>query len=207
MSSRSATARASIASVALQQVLARRSGESPWALVLRNRPMTSCPARFRSKAATELSTPPLIATTTRDIRTLAPMFCENLVSRVAGWHGHVLVAMSGRPQLIPHGHEDVTMPPGPLLIHRSRRPAWRTSRGPACKEKPHPPSRGWGVSDRERRPGSGLLGGIRGGRRLRLLAGGRGGGRRGRRGRRLAGRIVAADQGHRGRDEGDAERR
>src|SRR4051794_16779302 len=64
MSRRSATFCASIASLALQQVLVRRSSWTA-APVRMNRPMTSQPRSSNRCAATELSTPPLIARTTR----------------------------------------------------------------------------------------------------------------------------------------------
>src|SRR5689334_13024998 len=66
MSSRSATRRASPASTAEQQPFLC-AGRSSWPCtpVRMNRPMTSYPCCLSRYAATELSTPPLIASTTR----------------------------------------------------------------------------------------------------------------------------------------------
>src|SRR5437016_6072884 len=67
MSSRSATRRASPESWALQQpfLCAGVPSSGPWTPVRMNRPTTSYPCCLSKYAATELSTPPLIANTTR----------------------------------------------------------------------------------------------------------------------------------------------
>jgi len=78
MSSLSATRRASPASIAEQHpfLLSRRASSCVCAPVRMNSPITSYPCRFSSTADAELSTPPLIASTTRTmhllLRTLRP---------------------------------------------------------------------------------------------------------------------------------------
>src|SRR5262245_9392251 len=64
MSSRSATLPASSASATLQHVLERRAASATDAPVRMKIPTTSYPCCLSKTAATELSTPPLIASTT-----------------------------------------------------------------------------------------------------------------------------------------------
>src|SRR5262245_35759916 len=89
MSSRSATRRASPASMALQQPFLRSSRtSSPCVPVRMNNPMTSYPRRLRSQTATELPTPPLMARPTRDIP--SPWKHEKLRRRAAEIGQHVI---------------------------------------------------------------------------------------------------------------------